>query len=108
MYLTIKFSKLTFTVLVHNTDSSNSGIGRELAKKLVKCGATVTALSKTEKYLKTLKDECPKIKTLAADVSSKDIRKVLREHGPFDGLVNNAALAILEPFLETKEDSFDT
>ncbi|BES98357.1 L-xylulose reductase [Nesidiocoris tenuis] len=86
---------------------AGQGIGRELAKKLVSCGATVTALSKTENYLKTLKDECPPIKIVAADVGSSEIRAILRQHGPFDCLVNNAALAILEPVLETKEESFD-
>ncbi|KAF6201654.1 hypothetical protein GE061_004047 [Apolygus lucorum] len=86
---------------------AGQGIGRELAKKLVKCGAKVTAISKTEKYLKSLQEESPTIKIVTADVSSPDIRKTLRLLGPFDCLVNNAALAILEPVLETTEESFD-
>uniref|UniRef100_A0A0A9XW67 D-erythrulose reductase n=1 Tax=Lygus hesperus TaxID=30085 RepID=A0A0A9XW67_LYGHE len=86
---------------------AGQGIGRELAKKLAKCGAKVTAISKTEKYLKTLKEESPTIRIVTADVSSPDIRKTLRSLGPFDCLVNNAALAILEPVLETTDENFD-
>lgn len=84
------------------------GIGRELVKKFVKCGADVVALSRTVKHLETLKKELPQIKIIAADVSDgTKVREIVKEHGPYHCLVNNAAIAELQPFLEVTEDSFD-
>lgn len=78
-----------------------------MAKKLVKCKAKVVALSKTEIHLNTLKTEVPEVTTVCLDVTSPEIQVLIESYGPFDGLVNNAALAILEPFLEASESNFD-
>uniref|UniRef100_A0A4P6D9J4 Putative diacetyl reductase/l-xylulose reductase n=1 Tax=Rhodnius prolixus TaxID=13249 RepID=A0A4P6D9J4_RHOPR len=54
-----------------------------------------------------LKTEVPEVTTVCLDVTSPEIQVLIESYGPFDGLVNNAALAILEPFLEASESNFD-
>ncbi|XP_033102594.1 L-xylulose reductase-like isoform X1 [Anneissia japonica] len=84
---------------------AGKGIGRDTVKLLAKCGADVYALSRTQSDLDSLKAEVPEIKTVCVDLSDWDSTKVAVEGcGPIDLLVNNAAIAKLEPFLEvTKE-----
>lgn len=84
------------------------GIGRCLAKKLAECHAEVVAISRTAKHLDTLKKEVPQITTIAVDVTdTENATKLIKEHGPYHGLVNNAAIAELQPFFEVTPDSFD-
>ncbi|KAK9499224.1 hypothetical protein O3M35_002301 [Rhynocoris fuscipes] len=87
---------------------AGQGIGRALAKKLADCQANVTAISKTESELISLKSESPSINIITKDVTSTDIKELVTNLGPFDCLVNNAAVALLEPFLDATESSFDT
>ncbi|CAH1389115.1 unnamed protein product [Nezara viridula] len=87
---------------------AGQGIGRCLAKKLAECHAEVVAISRTAKYLDTLKEEVPQITTIAVDVTdTENATKLIKEHGPYHGLVNNAAIAELQPFFEVTPDSFD-
>lgn len=86
---------------------AGQGIGREIAKTLASQGANVTAISKSEGPLNSLKQEEPRINVKQLDVTADNVRDVLEKLGPFDCLVNNAGVAILEPFLQATEDSFD-
>ena len=85
---------------------AGKGIGRQLARLLAQRGATVVALTRSAGDLASLRDElgCETIEADLADLgpSLEKIRAAL----PIDLLVNNAAITILEPFLETRQDSF--
>lgn len=84
------------------------GIGRAIAKKLSESGAIVFALSRSPEHLITLSAEAPNVKPVEVDLSNWDeTKKVVEEVGPVDLLVNNAAISILEPFLEMHPESFD-
>jgi L-xylulose reductase len=88
---------------------AGKGIGRQLCQVLVKkTTATVFALSQTQENLTTLKKECPNIKTICVDVNDwAATRKAVQAVLPIDGLVNNAAVAHLAPFLEVKPEEID-
>jgi L-xylulose reductase len=87
---------------------AGKGIGRELAKTLVKLGAETYALSRTASDLDSLKEECPEVNTILCDISDWDFtEKVITNCGRIDLLVNNAAVAHLAPFLEITKESID-
>lgn len=84
-----------------------SGIGRQVCKALVQCDADVIALSRTKSYLDSLSQEV-KLTTVCIDLSDWNVtREKVKSLLPIDGLVNNAAIALLEPFLNAQPDSFD-
>jgi len=85
------------------------GIGRELSKVLAtRSTATVFALGKTQEHLDSLKAECPNIETVCVDLSKWDeTKEAVKKLLPIHGLVNNAAYAKLEPFLESTEAVLD-
>lgn len=84
------------------------GIGRGIAVELWRAGAKVVAISRTKSHLDTLKNEYPSIDILELDVGDwEKTRKVIDSLGHFDALVNNAAVAKCEPFLECSPDAFD-
>ena len=66
------------------------------------------ALSRTESDLKSLKDQigCETIVAELADAAAAE--RAAEEAGEIDLLVNNAAVAILQPFLETTIEGRDT
>jgi L-xylulose reductase len=86
---------------------AGKGIGREIASMLHRFNARVVALSRTEKDLQTLKKEigCETIVAELADAESA--RRAAEQAGEIDLLVNNAAIAILEPFLKTTAEAWD-
>nr|CAD7594551.1 unnamed protein product [Timema genevievae] len=87
-----------------------SRIGRDLVKRLLEYGAEVVAISRTKKHLDSLEEEVKtiKLKTIHADLSDwNTARRAAQEAGPIDCLVNNAAVAILEPFFDIKPESID-
>jgi len=87
---------------------AGQGIGRDLAKKLAKNGATVIALSRTDSHLQTLKAEYPSIITVCVDLTHWDAAKeAVKGVLPVHGLVNNAAIALLDSFFDVKPDDFD-
>ncbi|KAL1117257.1 hypothetical protein AAG570_004583 [Ranatra chinensis] len=72
-------------------------------------GCRVVALSKTQENLDTLKESFPAVKTITNDITRwETTRRKVTEAGPYNCLVNNAGIAILEPFLEAKSESFDS
>lgn len=85
-----------------------TGIGKETALRLSKFNGTVIALSKTKENLDSLQKEDPKIQTICVDLRDWDAtRKAVTSVLPIDLLVNNAGIAILDPFLSVKPDDFD-
>ncbi|XP_077300509.1 L-xylulose reductase [Arctopsyche grandis] len=90
---------------------AGQGIGRAICVRLAEYGANVIAVSKTEANLKSLKDQVS-VETVCVDLGQWDaarnaIQKAIKNK-PIHGLVNNAAIAQLEPFLDAKPESFDT
>lgn len=86
---------------------AGKGIGREIAKVLVECGAQVMAISRTQADLDSLRAELG-CETLAADLTeASHARKAAEDAGPIDLLVNNAGIARIQPFLEATVEDFD-
>ncbi|XP_037085316.1 LOW QUALITY PROTEIN: L-xylulose reductase-like [Pollicipes pollicipes] len=84
------------------------GIGRGLALRVAACGAHVIAVARTQADLDSLKAECAAIETVACDLSDwAAARATLEALGPIHSLVNNAGLAVLEPFMEVRPESVD-
>ncbi|XP_059804559.1 L-xylulose reductase-like [Hypanus sabinus] len=87
---------------------AGKGIGRAIAKALLACGAEVIAVTRTQSDLDSLVQECPKMLTICVDLGNWEATEnALKDVGPVDLLVNNAAVGILEPFLEITEEAFD-
>jgi NAD(P)-dependent dehydrogenase (short-subunit alcohol dehydrogenase family) len=87
---------------------AGKGIGREIAVMLHRFSAHVVAVSRTETDLKELQNEIG-CETIVADLGdATEARRMAERAGDIDLLVNNAAVAILEPLLETKVESWDT
>ena len=86
---------------------AGKGIGREIVIKLSEYGANVVALSRTQADLDTLRQEtgCECISVDLADATAA--RDAADAAGEVDLLVNNAGIALLEPFLETSVEAFD-
>lgn len=90
---------------------ASRGIGREIAKELVKKGIKVIAnYNKSEKQAKELQKEFPEIEIFKADVSKREeghklIEYVLDKYKKIDILINNAGIAEYKMFdKETDED----
>lgn len=86
---------------------AGKGIGRDICRELTGCNAKVVALSRTQEDLDSLHAElgCEIVAVDLADVDAT--RAAVMASGQIDLLVNNAGIAILGPFLETKVESFD-
>ena len=85
-----------------------TGIGRDLTLRLSKFKGAVIALSKTQKYLDTLKEEDPKIEILCVNLRDWDeTKKMVESVLPIDLLINNAGVACLRPFLEATPEDFN-
>jgi L-xylulose reductase len=86
---------------------AGKGIGRATAVMAAARGAEVVALSRTVADLESLAAEigCATVLCDLADLAAAQaaVEGVL----PVDGLVNNAAIALLEPFLEATLDGID-
>ncbi len=86
---------------------AGKGIGREIAIMLHRFNARVVAVSRTEADLKNLQEEIG-CEIIAADLSDADqARQMAERAGDVDLLVNNAAMVLLEPLLQTKVESWD-
>ncbi|GFN98415.1 L-xylulose reductase [Plakobranchus ocellatus] len=84
------------------------GIGRDIAKALVKCGAQTAVLSRTQEDLDSLKAECPELETCCVDLNDwSKAQATVESLGHFDLLVNNAGVSRVGPFLEVKEEDID-
>jgi L-xylulose reductase len=86
---------------------AGKGIGREIATMLHRSNACVVALSRTEKDLRSLQEETG-CETIVAELGDPvAARRAAEQAGDIDLLVNNAAIAILEPFLKTTVEAWD-
>ncbi|XP_039357409.1 L-xylulose reductase [Mauremys reevesii] len=87
---------------------AGKGIGRAAALALSGAGAQVIALSRTQADLESLEREDTRIETLCVDLGDWDATKAaLSKVDAIDLLVNNAAVAVLQPFLEVTKEAFD-
>src|SRR5215468_7705985 len=78
---------------------AGKGIGREIAAMLTRFNARVVALSRTEKDLQSLTEEIG-CETITADLANPaSAKRAAEQSGEVDLLVNNAGIAILQPFL---------
>ncbi|XP_076154000.1 L-xylulose reductase isoform X1 [Alosa pseudoharengus] len=88
---------------------AGKGIGRATVLALARCGAEVTAVTRTQADLNSLVLECPSVRPVCVDLSDWEATEAaLKDVGPVDLLVNNAAYASLQPFLEVTQEQFDT
>ncbi|XP_016102051.1 L-xylulose reductase isoform X2 [Sinocyclocheilus grahami] len=100
--------EITFSGKRALVTGAGKGIGRATALALARCGSEVTAVTRTKADLDNLVQECPSIKPVCVDLSDWDAtEQALKDVGPVDLLVNNAACAKLQPFLEVTPDQFD-
>lgn len=90
---------------------AGKGIGREICRLLVACGAEVVAVSRTAADLTSLAAEIG-CRTIVADLADATAARsaaeqALRDAGRIDALVNNAGISIPQSFLQTTADAFD-
>ncbi|XP_063817303.1 L-xylulose reductase-like [Pseudophryne corroboree] len=87
---------------------AGKGIGRETVKALKAGGADVVAVSRTSEDLESLARECPGVETVCVDLGDWSATEAaLNSVGPIDLLVNNAGVALLQPFLKITQEAFD-
>ena len=96
---------------------ASQGIGRAIAEKFSKHGATTILCSRNIDKLKLVSEEIEKITKniavpMSVDVSKKSdidtvVNKVVRLFSRIDILVNNAGIQKYAPFIEMKEDLWD-
>ena len=85
------------------------GIGREIVRLLVKCNASVVAVSRTQTNLDSLKKEYPSIECVCVDLGNwaETEQKIKPYAEKIDYLVNNAAYAKCVPLEEITEEMLD-
>ncbi|XP_056406286.1 L-xylulose reductase [Hyla sarda] len=87
---------------------AGKGIGRSTVKALRAAGAEVVALSRSSEDLESLARECPGVETVCVDLGDWSATEAsLGNIGAVDLLVNNAGVALLQPFLEVTQEAFD-
>ncbi|XP_021031422.1 L-xylulose reductase [Mus caroli] len=88
---------------------AGKGIGRSTVLALKAAGAQVVAVSRTQEDLDDLVRECPGVEPVCVDLADWEAtEQALSNVGPVDLLVNNAAVALLQPFLEVTKEACDT
>ncbi|XP_004432934.2 PREDICTED: L-xylulose reductase isoform X2 [Ceratotherium simum simum] len=88
---------------------AGKGIGRSTVQALHAAGAQVVAVSRTQADLDSLVRECPGVEPVCVDLGDWEAtEQALGSVGPVDLLVNNAAVALLQPFLEVTKEAIDT
>jgi L-xylulose reductase len=84
------------------------GIGRGIAVKLARCGATVVALDLSLALLEPLKAEIPSVELVAANLCDWEATaEALKAAYPLDLLVNNAGVAFIDPLTSVTEEKYE-
>ncbi|XP_027811388.1 carbonyl reductase [NADPH] 2 [Marmota flaviventris] len=100
--------QLSFSGMRALVTGAGKGIGRDTVKALHASGARVVAVSRTNADLVSLSKECPGVEPLCMDLGDWEAtERALGGVGPVDLLVNNAAVALVQPFLEVTKEAFD-
>lgn len=87
---------------------ASQGIGKAIVIDLLKRGADVIALSKTQENLDLLKKEVPEVETVCVDVCKwNETEEVIKSLGDIDLLVNNAGVLSLQSIGSITEEEFD-
>uniref|UniRef100_A0A8D1J2E1 L-xylulose reductase n=1 Tax=Sus scrofa TaxID=9823 RepID=A0A8D1J2E1_PIG len=87
---------------------AGKGIGRSTVQALHAAGAQVVAVSRTQADLDSLVRECPGVEPVCVDLGDWEAtERALGGVGPVDLLVNNAAVALMQPFLEVTKEACD-
>lgn len=82
-----------------------SGMGEKITARLLDLGAFVYAVEKEP----GTNQQLPNTKQIFCDVSDwEDSYKKMLEIGPVHGLVNNAGIAVIEPFFDVSEEGWNT
>lgn len=86
---------------------ASQGIGHAIAVALAEAGAYVVALARNEARLDELKEKHKNISVVVGDVTLPEVSlaSLLEAHHPFDFLVNNAGVVVLEHCLNISEDA---
>lgn len=80
-------------------------MGEKITERLVDLGSFVYAVVEKEEGAKS---PVPGTKQIFCDVSNwNDTYGKMYEIGPVHGLVNNAGIAVIEPFFEVTQDGWD-
>lgn len=88
---------------------AGKGIGRHTVKALHAAGVQVVSVSRTQSDLDSLVRECPGVEPVCVDLGDWEAtERALGNVGPVDLLVNNAAVALQQPFLEVTKEAIDT
>ncbi|XP_011371972.1 L-xylulose reductase [Pteropus vampyrus] len=88
---------------------AGKGIGRDTVKALHAAGVQVVSVSRTQSDLDSLVRECPGVEPVCVDLGDWEAtERALGNVGPVDLLVNNAAVALLQPFLEITKEAIAT
>nr|XP_059853913.1 carbonyl reductase [NADPH] 2-like [Delphinus delphis] len=91
------------------TGQGKMGNGWDTMKALHASGARVVAVSHTNADLVSLSKEGPGVEPVCVDLGDWEaMEQALCDVGPVDVLVNNVAMALLQPFLETTKEAFDS
>lgn len=105
-----------FSLKVAIVTGGGSGIGKEVATRLVKEGANVVITGRNEDKLKQAAQDIDAtgehIRYFAADIASPETSQQLvdfttAEFGGVDILINNAGIFAPKPFLEVSESEYD-
>ncbi|VVC35134.1 NAD(P)-binding domain,Short-chain dehydrogenase/reductase SDR, partial [Cinara cedri] len=84
---------------------SSAGMGEKITSRLLELGACVYAIVEKEENLKSA---IPNTKPIVCDVSDwEKTYKTMLEIGPVHGLVNNAGVAVIEPFFNVSQHGWD-
>jgi NAD(P)-dependent dehydrogenase (short-subunit alcohol dehydrogenase family) len=91
---------------------SKGGIGKEIAEMFAKNSAKVVVSDLDQKACDETAAKIKNAIAIKCDVSKKAelqslVDQTLKEFGKVDIMVNNAGIVRFEPFLETKEETFD-
>ncbi|XP_034362819.1 carbonyl reductase [NADPH] 2-like isoform X2 [Arvicanthis niloticus] len=100
--------KMNFSGLRALVTGAGRGIGRGTVKALHASGAKVVAVTCDNSDLVSLAKECPGIEPVCVDLGDWEAtEKALGGIGPVDLLVNNAGVALMQPFIESTKEIFD-